>query len=77
MDNALNIWGKVQTGYVSGTMRSMLPQHRKKERRESKRWDVLRTTIHQVVKVELRKAHKDLTIWEKPKHSLKPQYRDK
>lgn len=77
MNNALHIWGKVQTGYVSATMRSMLPQHRKKERRESKGWGVHRTTVHQVVNIELRKAHKELTIWEKPKHSLKPQYRDK
>ena len=40
MDNALSIWGKVQTGYVSGTMRSMLPQHHKKERREREKGEV-------------------------------------
>lgn len=34
MDNALNIWGKVQTGYVSGTMEACFPNttKRKKER---------------------------------------------
>lgn len=50
MDNALNSWGQVQTGYVSGTMRSMLPQHRKKERERERDEGVLRTAIYQGVK---------------------------
>lgn len=61
--------GKVPSGYVSGTMRSMLPQPIKEGREWVCPWD---NYLPGVKDWKVEKAHKDLTIWEKPKHSLKP-----
>lgn len=77
MDNALSTLCKVRTGYVSGTMRSMLPQHRKKEREQENVMSL--RLLFAMVNAEFKKGDKNLFILyeRKPKHSLKPQYHDK
>jgi len=77
MDNALSTLCKVRIGHVPATMRSMLLQHRKKRKEQG---NVMSWRIpFAMVKVEFKKGDNNLSrLYErKPKHSSKPQYRDK
>lgn len=77
MDNALSTLCKVKTVHVPATMRSMLLQHHKKRKEQGNVMSLRKPFA--MIKVEFKKGGNSLSgLHErKPKHSSKPQYRDK